>query len=1792
MTTESEAGTVSIERGTYEIIRDRLLGQGKELSTRAEALNKKRLELFGGTELAVIGNERIRTANNCVPRDIKEVGPFLLFGYNVFIGLKTETAVEDVFSLHRFEETDGGFTFNAVAPDSPDYFLSDPRLLKDFRELYEYYKNSRLIQLRRLEGKILAVFQIGEKISDIRAFRWAVDVDGKITYIDNRGERDHTFPPQHDFEWTPTSREDHVAGRHPHVSILDEVFVETVGGDLTVKVEDNTESGTGVYAEPVDEPDQSLDDAEIHYAKVGTLILLKVRPYNETTWRYLVFNTRTHKVNRIDAIGQACLELPEDHGLIFPGGYYLQSGTTKTFDRNITGMEFLRTIRSPNGEDVLYVFHQRKEGRTILLPYNMIRKEVPNPLYCHGFSLFPDGKAVIFRADSDEPTRVHRMQIWRTPFMSDEHMTVAPVSDSYLQKVGNADLVRGVSDCLSLVRMVNEQTPTRQKYEDLVAAAERVIDGYYWLDHQEVGEPAGVVREIHETAEAIIDEFEKVEALRQLAREAIAETEANIQEIFRGIYPDSWTTIDRYVEYLSKLRSARGHAITLREKRYVDLTRLDELEQEVIERFDALSARAVEFLTGEAALAPYHEQIATLESGVDALSKVTEANEHQEKLQAVSDGLDLLTEVVTSLDIEDATVRTQILENISEIMGGLNRVRALIAIRRKELLGKESIAEFGVQFQLLSQSVTSALSLSDTPEACDEQLPKMMLQLEELETRFSEFDEFVTELTTKREEIYEAFTSKKQSLVDRRQRRAQRLLQAAERILQGVIRRAETFETDDDLNAFFAADAMVAKLRATADKLRKLGDSVNADEVETRLKTAREEAARGLRDRRDIYEEGASVIKLGKHRFSVNTQPLELTMVPRDGGMAFHLTGTGFYETVYDETFSATKDFWNQELVSETKEVYRGEYLAASILEDAELGRAALSIAKLQEAALADGQLLSLVRDYASERYDEGYERGLHDADATLILSKLLPMHQTADLLRFTPETRAAATLFWALYEDRTQRSYWENQAKSLVRLRSQFAGSGAARGLGEELTGAMKVFFENMGVEIPDDALRLAGAYLLEEIAKEPQRFVLSAEAKALQNEFEQHLRASGTDRDFEQDMRSLRDDPVRRYRLAISWLEGYLKHIGALEPLRHVLAETVAATLTEGVISRETSSALHAVELDGLLGQHPRIASGKMTLQLDEFLSRLGTFRHERVPGFRRFQAARHAVLESERKKLRLDEYKAKVMSAFVRNHLINEVYLPVIGDNLAKQMGALGAGKRTDLMGMLLLISPPGYGKTTLMEYIANRLGLVFMKINGPSLGHSVTSLDPGEAPNATARQEVNKLNLAFEMGNNVLLYIDDIQHTHPEFLQKFISLCDAQRKVEGVWKGETRTYDLRGKKFVVCMAGNPYTESGEKFQIPDMLANRADTYNLGDILEGKDELFALSYIENSLTSNSYLATLTSREPGDIDKLVRMARGEPVQADQLSHSYSAVELNDLLEVLKKLLHVQGLLLRVNQQYILSASQQDVYRTEPPFRLQGSYRNMNKLAEKVVPAMNAKELEALIDDHYTGEAQTLTTGAEENLLNLAEMRDRLSPEQAARWDEIKKAFVRVQRMGGGDDDPVTRLTGQLSLVSERLEDIGESIDKAANDRPAVAVASGGALAAAPAAPANVDVKIDFEPYLNKLNELLEALKNGQEKAPVVAGSITDEPPPDYELISREAYLIQNTLIPLLQFMAHRFRGYRDVEDPKVKALISSLEKVDDLNELVSALEKINVSALADMTEDELEEAEQQDPP
>ena len=473
----------------------------------------------------------------------------------------------------------------------------------------------------------------------------------------------------------------------------------------------------------------------------------------------------------------------------------------------------------------------------------------------------------------------------------------------------------------------------------------------------------------------------------------------------------------------------------------------------------------------------------------------------------------------------------------------------------------------------------------------------------------------------------------------------------------------------------------------------------------------------------------------------------------------------------------------------------------------------------------------------------------------------------------------------------------------------------------------------------------------------------------------------------------------------------------------------------------------------IDKMSGIHPNIVEGSYTLDYLDFSKRLRTFEAHAVPNFEAYTRLKSHLVETTRETMRLDEFKPKVMSAFVRNRLIDRVYLPLVGDNLAKQMGTVGDDTRTDRMGMLLLISPPGYGKTTLMEYIANRLGITFMKINGPALGHDVKSLDPEEAPNASAKEEVNKLNLALEMGDNVMIYLDDIQHCHTEFLQKFISLCDAQRKIEGVYKGQPRTFDLRGKKVAVVMAGNPYTESGGKFQIPDMLANRADTYNLGDILGGHAEDFEASYIENSLTSNPVLAKLASRSQKDVYAVMEIATSGLREGVDFEANYSTEEIDELVAVMQKLFRIRDTILRVNLAYIASAAMEDAYRTEPAFKLQGSYRNMNRIAEKVLPIMTDEEVEQLIVDHYENESQTLTTGAEANLLKFREMEGMLSDAETERWESIKKTFNKNQIMGGrGDDDPVNRVVGTLSTFTDGLDKIEQTLTRAVDHQTAPA--------------------------------------------------------------------------------------------------------------------------------------------
>ncbi|MCI3222415.1 DNA repair ATPase [Streptomyces sp. NP-1717] len=1652
-TTANEAGAPAgngtgtgtrIDAGAYEVLRDRLAARGGELALRTEALNSRRTESFGSTELRLTGTGQVRTPHASVPRDIVAVGDALLFGHAVdttTAGRGPEIAVADVFALHDR-------ALDPLPEDAVPGLLDDPAFVRELGALFRYYRDARLLRLRHLGGKLLAVFRTGEKADDIRVLRWALRTDGTAQFLDARGDRDHVFPPSHDMEWTAATRDDHVLGRHPHIRVGGEAYVSTVGGSLTLKAADDTETAEGIYSEPVTEPLQSLADADVTHARVGPLLLLRVRPYKEDAWRHLVLNTLTGKVTRLDGIGRSCRRLPEDQGIVFPGGCYLAAtDTAKTFDTDTDAgegsagdLEFERAVSSPNGEDVLYVFQDRAEGRALLLPYNVIRKEAAAPLTGSGYAVFDDGTLMTLRA-ATEPARVHPLQLWHSPYVSDTYAAARPAGTGPLARVGNADLVRGIADCLSIARAVAgttapTATPTTAAYASLVTACARAADRHHWLTDPELDAPHELLAEIRTTAEQVLGEFETVRTLTERAAEALTESAAKVTALVRRVRGEAPRSAADWVDRLTELRRAQGHLVTLKEMRYADTDRIDSLVAATEGDIEAAARRAVAFLGREDAFTGHHAEVERLTADAAAITTVAEAAPVADRLREHAAGLRSVTDVVTGLDIGDTVVRTSVLERVAEVLGGVNRARATLEARRSELLDHEGRAEFAAEFSLLGQAVTGALAAADTPESCDEQLAALLLQLEDLESRFVEYEGFLAELEAKRTEVYEAFAARRQSLQDARARRAERLADSAVRVLGSITRRLSSLADTDAVNTYFASDPMVAKVRRTAGELRELGDRVRAEELDGRLTSARQEAARALRDRTDLYADGGATIRLGRHTFAVNTRTPELTLVPHGDRTALALTGTDYRAPVTDPAFEATRPYWNQLLPSESPEVYRAEHLAARLL--AEHGAAGLRDAD---------DLPALVRAAAEAAYDEGHQRGVHDQDATAVLTALLRLHDEAGLLRHPPAARAAAQLFWAHGVTDRAREDWTRRAVSLARVRETFGPAVGIDAFRTEVASAVRDF----GAHCADTAVepRHVADYLFEELTSGPPGFVTGAAARALLDGF--HRSPGGPA--LTEDLKQARDDGLAaRRQLVEAWLTSYSASCGPAsgEPAdAGDLAEAVAVALCPE-LDRYASTADLTTEVDGLLGSHPRVTGRRMTVRIDELLFRTRNFREHTVPGFRAYQRQRTALVTTERARLRLDEFRPRVMSSFVRNRLIDEVYLPLIGDNLAKQLGTSDDSRRTDTNGLLLLVSPPGYGKTTLMEYVADRLGLLLVKVDGPALGHSVTSLDPAEAPNATARQEVEKINFALAAGSNTLLYLDDIQHTSPELLQKFIALCDAQRRIEGVWEGEARTYDLRGKRFAVCMAGNPYTGTGGRFRVPDMLANRADVWNLGDVLTGKEDAFALSFVENALTSNPVLAPLAGRDRRDLDVLVRLADGAPgATPEALVHPYAPAELDRVLAVLRHLLTARRTVLAVNEAYIASAARTDESRTAPPFQLQGSYRNMNKIAARIDPVMNDAELSAVIDDHYAGEAQTLTTGAEANLLRLAELRSSLTSEQAARWAEIKAAYVRRQALGGPEGDPVTRAVAALGLLADRVAAVESAITRARPSGP-----------------------------------------------------------------------------------------------------------------------------------------------
>jgi hypothetical protein len=157
---------------------------------------------------------------------------------------------------------------------------------------------------------------------------------------------------------------------------------------------------------------------------------------------------------------------------------------------------------------------------------------------------------------------------------------------------------------------------------------------------------------------------------------------------------------------------------------------------------------------------------------------------------------------------------------------------------------------------------------------------------------------------------------------------------------------------------------------------------------------------------------------------------------------------------------------------------------------------------------------------------------------------------------------------------------------------------------------------------------------------------------------------------------------------------------------------------------------------------------------------------------------------------------------------------------------------------------------------------------------------------------------------------------------------------------------------------------------------------------------------------------------------------------------------------------------------------------------------------------------------------------------LKLAELRGRLAAEQRARWEDIKKGYQRIKRMGGKDDDPVVRVTGTLTMLADQLEGIRGAIGKA------TAVTQEGARGR--------ELRAWLEPELGRLSESLRSIAQPRVEVQVETDRSVAE------LLGQYLSLVERTVAPLAKSATQSAFGVRAVEGQlgEVEALVRSLDE------------------------------------
>ena len=149
---------------------------------KLDKIDQERVGIFGESKNTLLKSEALITENSCIPRDIVQVGNKVILGYNVHIGLKTQTKLSDIFAIYEYTDD----TFKLC-----DYLdIEDSKFVAEFKDLFKYYKKSFFSKFHEKDGFIYMVFQdlVPQPMKSPKVFAKVEDIlPGLYVWQDQQG---------------------------------------------------------------------------------------------------------------------------------------------------------------------------------------------------------------------------------------------------------------------------------------------------------------------------------------------------------------------------------------------------------------------------------------------------------------------------------------------------------------------------------------------------------------------------------------------------------------------------------------------------------------------------------------------------------------------------------------------------------------------------------------------------------------------------------------------------------------------------------------------------------------------------------------------------------------------------------------------------------------------------------------------------------------------------------------------------------------------------------------------------------------------------------------------------------------------------------------------------------------------------------------------------------------------------------------------------------------------------------------------------------------------------------------------------------------------------------------------------------------------------------------------------------------------------------------------------------------------------------------------------------------------